>query len=447
MKKQPKMKSKMKQRSLFIEERSLFEQLCDQGNLLTGFQAVKRNGGAPGVDGVTVKEFGSRIDEELTRLRLDLESWRYKPSPVKRVEIPKPGNAGVRLLGIPCIRDRVVHATIKHLLEPIIDPTFSDNSYGFRPGYSPQQAVEAAQKIVQSGKEYVVDIDLSKFFDRVNHDRLIHLLSGHVSDKRILRLIGIILRSGVMVNGTVILNKEGTVQGSPLSPLLSNVVLDELDKELEERGLEFCRYADDCNIFVRSPKAADRVMKSISRFIEQKLKLKINWDKSRVGRSCDVKFLGMTIIKGTIAISAQSMKRAMQKVKELTPRGTNITLEETMKRINSWYMGWSGYYLMTQYPSQFSKIEAHIRRRLRARFVDQKKKRRFLFRKLVKQGVSQGLAAKTVFSNKGRWALSRTNALHRAYPNLWFINGFGQVIRSTERMKHWFNVRRWIKVT
>ncbi len=161
MKKQSKMKSKMKQRSLFIEERSLFEQLCDQGNLSTGFQAVKRNGGAPGVDGVTVKVFESRIDEELTQLRIDLESWRYKPSPVKRVEIPKPGNAGVRLLGIPCIRDRVVHATIKYLLEPMIDPTFSDNSYGFRPGYSAQQAVEAAQKIVQSGKEYVVDIDLS----------------------------------------------------------------------------------------------------------------------------------------------------------------------------------------------------------------------------------------------------------------------------------------------
>lgn len=244
-----------------------------------------------------------------------------------------------------------------------------------------------------------MDIDRSKFFDRVNHDRLISLLSGHVSDKRILRLIGMILRSGVMTNGTVMFTGEGTVQGSPLSPLLSNVVLDVLDKELERRGLEFCRYADDCNIFARSPKAANRVMESVSRFIEQKLKLKINWDKSRVGRSCEVKFLGMTIINGTIAISTQSIKRAMLKVKELTPRGTNITLEETIKRINRWYIGWSGYYLMTQYPSQFFNIEAHVRRRLRARFVDQNNKRRFLFRKLVKQGVSQELSAKTVFSN------------------------------------------------
>ncbi len=188
-------------------------------------------------------------------------------------------------------------------------------------------------------------------------------------------------------------------------------------------------------------------MESISRFIEHKLKLKINWDKSRVGRSCEVKFLGMTIINGTIAISTQSMKRAMLKVKELTPRGTNITLEKTIKRINSWYIGWSGYYLMTQYPSQFFNIEAHVRRRLRARIVDQNNKRRFLYRKLVKQGVSQELSAKTVFSNRGRWVLSRTEALHRAYPNRWFINRFGQVIRSTDRMKNWFSVHRWIKVT
>lgn len=199
-----------------------------------GFKAVKKNGGSPCIDGVTVKEYGSRLDEELARLKKDLEGWSYKPNPVLRVEIPKPGKgAGVRLLGVPCIGDRVVHATLKMLLEPILDPTFSDHSYGFRPGYNQQQAVEAAQRTVKSGKEYVVDIDLSNFFDRVNHDRLIHLLSAHVTDKRILRLVGMILRSGVMVNGVVKLSEEGTVQGSPLSPLLSNVVLDELDKELE----------------------------------------------------------------------------------------------------------------------------------------------------------------------------------------------------------------------
>ena len=215
MTKQPKMKSKMRQGSLFVDERSLFEKLCDQDNLLTGFEAVKRNSGVPGIDGIIVEEFEVRIDEELIQLKKDLENWSYKPNLVRRVEIPKPGNTGIRLLGVPCIRDRVVHATIKHLLEPIIDPTFSENSYGFRPGYSPQQALEKAQKIVKNGKEYVVDIDLSKFFDRVNHDRLIYLLSGHVTDKRILRLVDMILRSGVMVNGMVTLTREGTVQGSP----------------------------------------------------------------------------------------------------------------------------------------------------------------------------------------------------------------------------------------
>lgn len=446
MTKQLKMKDKMRQRSLCVDERSLFEKLCDLSNLEAGFKAVKKNRGAPGIDGVTIKEFESRLKEELVQLQLEIASWGYKPSPVRRVEIPKPGKgAGVRLLGVPCTRDRVVQATIKLLLEPILDLTFSDHSYGFRPGYSQRQAVEAAQRFVQSGKEYVVDIDLSKFFDRVNHDRLIHLLSVYIDDKRVLRLIGMILRSGIMKDGMIMLSEEGTPQGSPLSPLLSNVVLDELDKELERRGLEFCRFADDCNIFVRSPKSAERVMGSISKFIEGKLKLKINRDKSKVGHSREIKFLGLTIIDGSIVISAQSMKRAMQKVKELTPRGTHLPLEATMKQINSWYTGWSGYYSMTQYPSQLRNIEAHIRRRLRSRFVDQQKKRRHLFRKLIKRGVSRGLAS-TVFSNNGRWVLSNTFALTKAYPVRWFIDVAGQWIRSKERQRHWFPLHQWIKV-
>ena len=212
------MKGEMRQRELFVDERSLFEKLCDQSNLLAGFKAVKKNGGSPGVDGVTIEEFDNRLEEELTQLQESLVDWSYTPSPVLRVEIPKPGKgAGVRMLGIPCIRDRVVHATIKQLLEPIFEPQFSDHSYGFRPGRNQRQAVEAGQRIVNSGKEYVVDIDLSKFFDRVNHDRLIYLLSGHVDDKRILRVIGMILRSGIMKDGKVTLSEEGTPQGSPLS--------------------------------------------------------------------------------------------------------------------------------------------------------------------------------------------------------------------------------------
>lgn len=447
MKKQLTMKGKLRQRNLFVDERSLFEKLCDPVKLRAGFKAVKKNDGSPGIDGVTIEEFGSRLEEELAQLQMELESWCYEPKPVHRVEILKPEKgAGVRLLGVPCTRDRVVHATIKLLLEPILDPEFSDHSYGFRPGYNQRQAVESAQRIVNTGKEYVVDIDLSKFFDRINHDRLIYLLSLKIDDKRILRLIGMILRSGIMKDGLVEPTKEGTTQGSPLSPLLSNVVLDELDKELERRGLEFCRFADDCNIFVRSPKSAERVMRSISKFIERKLKLKINRDKSKAGRSCDVKFLGMTIIDGARVISAASLQRARRKVKELTPRGTHLTLEKTMKRINNWYKGWSGYYLMTQYPSQLRSIEGYIRRRLRSRFVDQQKKRRHLFRKLLKRGVPYGLA-RTVFSNNGRWATSNTFALTNAYTIEWFTDQAGQWIRSNHGMRDWFPLRQWIRVT
>ena len=438
----------MRQINLFMEEGDLFGMLCSLYYLEMGFKAVKRNKGSAGIDGVTIEDFGSRLEEELTQLKRELESWDYQSNPVRRVEIPKPGKgAGVRLLGVPCIRDRVVQATLKLILEPILDPLFSDNSYGFRPGRNQRQAVETAQQIVKTGKEYVVDIDLSKFFDRVNHDRLISRLSQNIDDKRILRIIGMTLRSGVMQDGTVSRTSEGTVQGSPLSPLLSNVVLDELDKELERRGLEFCRFADDCNIFVKSEKAANRVMVSISKFIENKLKLLVNRDKSKVGLSKYVKFLGMTIIAGTLAISAVSMKRAMGKVKEFTPRGTYLSLEKTVDRINKWYTGWAVYYRMTQYPNQLRRIEAHIRRRLRSRIVGQQKRKRHLFNKLIRRGISRIQAGGTVYSNKGRWALSHTFALERAYPNRYFIKELVLKIRSDEKHSHWFEPQKWIKVT
>ncbi|MDM8523484.1 reverse transcriptase domain-containing protein [Desulfococcaceae bacterium HSG8] len=239
---------------------------------------------------------------------------------------------------------------------------------------------------------------------------------------------------------------EGTVQGGPLSPLLSNLVLDELDKELESRGLEFCRFADDCNIFVSSRKAADRVMSSISRFISGKLKLSVNQEKSKVALTENVRFLGMTIIAGTVAISALSMKRAMAEVKKLTPRGTYMTLERTIERINKWYTGWSGYYRMTQYPNQLRRIEAHIRRRLRSRLIGQQKRRRHLFEKLIKRGIRREYAAKTVFSNKGRWALSHTLAVAKAWPNRWVIKDMGQKIRSDEVHPHWFSPGKWIRL-
>jgi len=384
------------QLELFIDDRNLFERLATTEMLRQGFHAVKSNGGSPGIDKMTVTDFEKKLDEELAQLKAELMSWSYQPQPVRRVEIPKPGGKGVRLLGVPCIRDRVVQASIKILLEPIFDPEFSDSSYGFRPGRNQRQAVEAAQKIVRTGKEHVVDIDLSKFFDRINHDRLLKRVKLKVTDMRIIRLIALTLRSGVMVDGALVPTEEGTTQGSPLSPLLSNIVLDELDKELERRGLEFCRFADDCNIFLGSKKAAERVMEGITKFIEQRLKLVVNQEKSKVTMAQYVKFLGMTIIMGTMAISAQAMDKAMDKVKELTPRGTHLSIEKAITEINAWYRGWSNYFQMTQYPSQLARIEAHIRRRLRSRLIAQMKRPRTIAAKLIAQGVDRNITYKTV---------------------------------------------------
>ena len=429
--------------SQLIEEPRLFENLCSTLYLGVGFELVRRNHGAPGIDGVSIEDFEAHLDEELSQLQQELSDWTYQPSPVRRVEIPKPDGKGVRLLGIPTVRDRVVQTTLKLLLEPIFDPHFSPHSYGFRPGRSQHQAV---QQIVRSGKPYVVDIDLSKFFDRIHHDRLIARMGLKITDKRILRLVGIMLRSGVMINGVVNPNKEGAMQGSLLSPLLSNIVLDELDQELEKRSLEFCRFADDCNIFVKSQKAAERVMETISRFIEKKLKFKVNQDKSKVALSDQVKFLGFTVVNGTLAIAHKALQTAMAKVKALTPRGTHKTLETNLKEINQWYVGWATYYSLTWYPSQLRKIEAHIRRRLRSRLVYQQKRKKPLYHSLVKRGVPRKQAANAVFSNNRRWALSAIRAVTRAYPNSWFINLKVQKIRSDRGLAHWFDVSQWISL-
>lgn len=438
--------NEMRKQTLFDQSLSLYEQVYAEDHLRDAFREVKRNGGSPGIDGVTIEMFESKLDRELGLLQQEVKNWTYGPMPVRRVEIPKP-SGGVRILGVPTIRDRVLQASLRGILEPILDPTFSPNSYGFRPGRNQEQAVKAAQAIVQSGKEYVVDIDLSKFFDRIHHDRLIHRLGTLVSDKRILRLVGTILRSGVMIDGIFEATTEGATQGSPLSPLLSNLVLDELDKELERRGLEFCRFADDCNIFVGSQKSADRVMITASKFIENRLKLVVNREKSKVAKSSAVKFLGMTIVAGAIAISAASLSRAMDKVRELTPRGTQHTIEASVKTINNWYVGWSNYYKMTEYPAQLKGIEAHIRRRLRSRFVSQQKNRRVLFNRLRKRGVSRKQAAKTAFSNDRRWVLSHKNAVEKAYSNKWFIKTLGLKIASDKQFPHWRPVTEWIKLT
>lgn len=437
--------NEMNNKSLPLSSKYLFEQLCTETKLLEGWIAVKRNRGTSGIDGQTTDDFDSKLHEEILQLKTELQTWQYQPQPVRRVEIPKPGSKNdKRNLGIPTVRDRVVQAAIKQLLEPILDPLFSANSYGFRPGKNQRQAVEAAQEAIKSGNEYIVDIDLSKFFDRINQDRLIARLSNIIEDKRILKLIGMMLRGGVMQDGLITPTTEGAIQGSPLSPLLSNLVLDELDKEIEKRGLKHCRFADDCNIFVKTTKAAERVMQSITKFIEKKLKLKVNQEKSKVAKSSLVKFLGMTIIDGTRAIAKKSLNYALKKVKELTPRGTSDKLEVTIKCLNTWYTGWSNYYSMTQYPSQLDKVEAHMRRRLRSRIVSQQKTRRHLCNKLMKRGVNSRSAAKTCFSNNGRWKLSHTNAVERAYPNSWFIEDMKLKIKSRDEIEDWFGIRKWV---
>jgi RNA-directed DNA polymerase len=430
--------------TLFDSNRDLFERLCAEDNLLEAFLAVKRNKGAPGVDGVTIQDFESQLHDELAKLANDLQNWQYKPMPVKRVEIPKE-DGSVRKLGIPSVRDRVMQACLKTILEEIFEPNFSNSSYGFRPGRRQNDAIQEAQRLVQEGREWVVDIDLAQFFDTISQDRLIHRLSLQVTDKRILRLVGVILRSGVAIDGEYQATTEGSTQGSPISPLLSNVVLDELDKELEERGLKFVRWADDANIFVKSEEAAKRVLVSITKFIERKLKLKVNQTKSKAAKSRDVKFLGLTIVNGEVVIARKSMRKAMAKVSELVRTNSPVPVQKTMERVNLWYQGWANYFKMTQYPMQLSMIEAHVRRRFRARIVRQMKRRKFLCRRLEKRGVKRRTAQAQAYSAKGPWKLS-SGAMNHAYKVEWFINAMGQKVFSNRSLSHWHPVKKRIFV-
>ena len=403
---------------------------------------VKANKGAPGLDGVTVEQFGANAEEEIERLSKELTKWVYKPRPVKRVEIPKPGSSEKRPLGIPCVRDRVVQQSLKISLEKLFEPEFSASSFGFRPDGGQQKAIIQAREIVNRGKEWVVDIDLEKFFDLINHDKVIQQLRSKVNDKGVLKLVGMTLRSGIFINGETIINERGSVQGSPLSPLISNIILDELDKELEKRGLEFCRFADDCNIFVGSEKAGKRVMESISGFIEGRLKLKINVNKSKVALAKSVKFLGITIISGMVVISSVSMKRAMSKVREMIPRGSHFNLSQQIGKVNQWYAGWSSYYSIAEVPSQLAVIEAHIRRRFRSQLIGNFKRKKYLVRKLIKMGVTPQ-TAKSVYRG-GRWRTSIKRAVHQAWSNKWFERQ-GLKVVSNQNLAHWNPLDLWIK--
>jgi len=437
----------MDQLSLTYTQSRLFEEITSPVQLKQAFKLVRANKGKPGVDGVTIKEFGDELDEEISRLSHEVRNWEYRPEPVRRVEIPKPGSKEKRKLGVPCVRDRVLQTSIKLSLEPMFDGDFSESSYGFRPGRNQKQAIaQAKHYVVDEGKEWIVDIDLEKFFDKINQDKLLHLVSNKVQDKRVTRLIAMTLRSGVLHNDEFSPTPEGSTQGSPLSPLLSNIMLDELDKELERRGLSFCRFADDVNVFVGSRKSAERVLESITRFIEGKLKLPVNKTKSKAAPGSAVKFLGITIISGMVLISAASMKRARAKVRDLIPRRTHIPIEKQVEKVNRWYRGWSNYYNATETPSQLRVIEARIRRRFRAQFVRNQKRKRFLVKKLRKMGVNSRLAFGSVYKNRKTWALSHTRAIELAWSNNWFQQ-HGLYTASTQQLPHWQPQNVWIKLT
>jgi len=371
------------------------EEVCERGNCEQALKRVKANKGSAGVGGMTVHELPEFLKQHWPAIREQLLSGTYEPQPVKRVEIPKP-DGGVRKLGIPTVLDRLIQQAVMQVLQGKWDGTFSERSYGFRPGRSAHQAVAAAQQYIAAGYRWCVDLDLEKFFDRVNHDKLMAKIAERVSDKRMLKLIRAFLTAGVMEDGLVSPVDEGTPQGGPLSPLLSNIVLDELDRELERRGLRFARYADDCNIYVRSQRAGERVMESIMRFLTAKLKLKVNQQKSAVARPWERKFLGFSFTNaGTPKrrIAPKAVDRFKERIRELTSRTRGVSMERMAEELSCYLRGWLGYFGKCETPSVLERLEKWLRRRLRSVLWKQRKRGTVRFAKLRQRGVSQDLAA------------------------------------------------------
>lgn len=390
------------------ESEGLMEGVCEVKNLKQALRRVKRNGGSPGIDGMTVEELPQWLIENWSKLRDELLTGCYRPTAVKRVEIEKP-EGGTRKLGIPTVVDRFVQQAVSQVLQRIWEPTFSEASYGFRPGRSGHQAVDAAQRYIREGRRWVVDIDLEKFFDRVNHDRLMARVSMRVRDKRMLGLIRSILTSGVMEGGLVSPIDEGTPQGGPLSPLLSNIVLDELDQELEKRGHAFVRYADDCNIYVRSERAGKRVMQSLSALITKRLRLRVNETKSAVGRPYQRKFLGFSFTSQRQArrrIAPKALTRFKERVRELTQRRRGRSLETIIAELNVYLAGWKGYFGYCETPSVLKELDGWIRRRLRCYQWKQWRKPRARRLALLRLGADPNLARGFGSSNRGAWHMA-----------------------------------------
>src|SRR6266700_3093555 len=403
----------------------LMEEVCELENCKQALQRVKGNKGNPGVDGMTVDELPEYLKQHGLKIGEQLRNGTYQPQPVRRVEIPKPDGQGVRKLGIPCGLDRFVQQAGLQVLQKRWDPTFSEPSHGFRPGHSAQQAVHEAQQYIAEGYRWVVDLDLEKFFDRVNHDRLLAKIAERVSDKRLLKLIRAFLRAGVMENGLVSPAEEGTPQGGPLSPVLSNIVLNELDQELERRGHRFTRYADDCNIYVRSRRAGERVMSSVTRLLTMKLKLRVNSEKSAVARPWERKFLGFSFTNHKPPkrrLAPKAVARFKERVRELTSRTRGISLVRMVHDLAEYLRGWIGYFGRCETPEVLAKLEKWLRRRLRSMVWKQWKRGTTRYRELRQRGIAAQDAAKTAGSSDGPWHLANTPALKIALSNAYFAS-------------------------
>jgi RNA-directed DNA polymerase len=401
------------------------ELVVSRDNMLAAYRRVMVNKGSAGVDDMSVEVLMAHLKDHWAAIKEDLLEGRYEPSPVRKVEIPKPGGKGVRLLGIPTVLDRLIQQALHQVLTPIFDPDFSPSSYGFRPGRSAHQAIVSAREYVASGRRWVVDMDLEKFFDRVNHDVLMARLGRKVGDKRVLGLIGCYLRAGLMSGGIVTQRTQGTPQGGPLSPLLSNILLDDLDKELERRGHAFCRYADDCNIYVHSRRAGERVLASLTRFLDRRLKLSVNDAKSAVDRPWKRTFLGYSMThhrKPRLKVAASSVVRFKAKLRSVFRRGRGRSLAKVIEEAAPILRGWITYFRLAETRGVFEDLDGWFRRKLRAILWRQWKRPRTRKRKLMQRGIDEARAWKSAGNGRGPWWNAGASHMNQAYPTSYFRN-------------------------